>query len=280
MAGALGAKGAEPAKERIVWVLVDGPPYHVAASAGPARRIEDLGTGVNDRLMVELARELPQFRHEILHISRARLWKDMRAGLPRCYADAFKTPERLGFAHFTSVAPNLPMVVATRPGTLRAGAEGVSLQDLLARPALRGLFEAGRSYGPVMDAQIHAAGAARVSLPSNPQALHMLLAGRMDFIVEYPMALQHYRAQIKPAPALEFHALIEERDPQPNHVACTRSPWGRLVIEALDAAIRRFALRPESRNLMDPWLPDEVARSAAPLIERFYRERALVRDVE
>jgi uncharacterized protein (TIGR02285 family) len=277
LAGPLRAQAPE---ERIVWVVADGPPYHVSGAAGPALRIEDLGQGSNDRLMAELARELPQFRHEILHISRSRLWKDMRAGEPRCYSDAFKTPERLAFAHFSSVAPSLPMVVVTRPGTLRASPEGVSLHELLSRAALRPLFEAGRSYGPLMDAQIKAAGAARAGLPSSPQVLHMLLAGRMDYLIEYPMVLEHYRSQLKPAPVFDYHALLEERDPQPTHVACTRGPWGLKVIEAVDAAVRRLALRPETRKLMTPWLPDEVAQSAAPVIERFYRERAGRSDIE
>ncbi|MFO1251713.1 MAG: hypothetical protein U1E77_11410 [Inhella sp.] len=265
--------------ETIAWAVADGPPFHLPGSVPKPARPVELGEGVNDLLIAYLAEELPGFHHRLEHLSRPKMWRLMQAGEPICYVDAFKTPERLGFAYFSAVTVGVPQVLATRAGT--PGLEGEQvLKELLQRKDLRGVFEMGRSYGAHLDPMLEAAKVSRQPLPSSPQVLRMLEAGRMDYLVEYPMALQYYVERLSPAPELAFFDLFEERDPPPAYVACTRSAWGKGVIEAVDGAIRRLAVRPESRRAFLRWLPADVRQAHGARIERFYRERALQRDAE
>ena len=270
----IGAAPLQAAPESILWAISDGPPYHIDPPGGPARSIETLGEGVTDRLIARLAEALPQFQHKVAHLSRLQLWGRMKRGDPVCYADAFLTPERLKVAYFSHVTVSVPLVLVARRGTLPLMPEGYALKEVLARADVRGAFEAQRSYGAALDVLIREAKAPMLPLPTTPQVLRMLEAGRMDFLVEYPMALQHYLEHLSPAPALEFHSLRDARDTPPAGVACTRTGWGLKVITAVDRAIRKLSARADAAEPLLRWLPEAVRREQLERIQRFYRERA------
>lgn len=274
--------GAAPAAQAVEvrWAIADGPPYHMESSRN-ARRARDLGDGMLDLLIAGVAQHAPEMRHQFVVMSRPRMWRAMQAGEPLCYADAFRTAERLRFAHFTPATPPLPMVLVVRKGQLGDVGE-VSLATVLARKDLRGVFESERSYGVTLDALIANAGphVGILPLPDTPQLLRMLEAGRMDYLVEYPTAVQYLHEQLKPRPALDFLALREEREPQPSFIACTRSAWGQEVVQALDGALRRWAATPDAAQSVLRWLPPDIAQREAGRVESFYRERARVSQVD
>jgi uncharacterized protein (TIGR02285 family) len=263
------------------WAMVDGPPYHIDGPHGPARSVEDLGEGQLDQVIRGLAAQAPELGHRFLPMSRARMWRAMQAGEPLCYVNAFRTPERLRWAHFTPVLAPISMVLVTRRGQLGAAQE-VTLASVLARRDLHGIFEPDRSYGTLIDGLIRQAGpqVSVAPLPDTPQLLRMLETGRMDYLVEYPPALQYLGEQLRPRAELEMHALAEERDPQATYIACTRSAWGLEVVQALDRAIRRWAATPQARESVLRWLPPTVAQREAPRVEGFFRERAAASQVE
>jgi uncharacterized protein (TIGR02285 family) len=263
------------------WAMVDGPPYHVDGPHGPARSVEELGEGQLDQVIRGLAAQAPELGHRFLPMSRARMWRAMQAGEPLCYVNAFRTPERLRWAHFTPVLAPISMVLVTRRGQLGAAQE-VTLASVLARRDLHGVFEPDRSYGNLIDALIRQAGpqVSVAPLPDTPQLLRMLETGRMDYLVEYPPALQFLAEQLRPRPELEMHALAEERDPQATYIACTRGAWGLEVIQALDRAIRRWSTTPQAREAVLHWLPPTVAQREAPRVDNFLRDRAAASQVE
>lgn len=263
----------------IDWALVDGPPYHLrrAAQQGPPRSVDELGDGISDRLVAQLAQALPQYRHRLHWLSRQAMWRQIRAGQSLCYPDAFRTEERLRVAWFSEVSPGVPQVLLLRPG-LHEGAIRLSLQSLLQDGSLRGVFEKQRSYGPRLDPLLadHGDGTALQwqTLPNGPQLLRMLERGRMDYLIEFATAVQHHREQLQPPPHFGLARIAEDETPPPSAVACTRNDWGRAVIVDIDAAIRRISLHSEGGAALLRWLPPELRRSEAARIERYYRERA------
>lgn len=265
----------------VVWAIVDSAPYHLDGPTGPANSVQDLGQGLTDHLIRGLAARMPGHRHRLVYLPRTRMWREMAAGRPVCYADAFKTPQRLRWAHFTAVTPPIRLLLVSRKGTLQGGQEQ-SLAQLMARPQLKGAFEFDRSYGVPIDNLIAKAGphARRMALPDSPQLLRMLEAGRMDYLVEYAPAVMYLQERLTPPPALDFHAIVEERQATPSYVACTRGAWGRSVVEAIDQAMRDWAQQPEVQAALLRWLPPDIAQQELPTIERFYRERALRSDFE
>ncbi|MBH9552823.1 hypothetical protein [Inhella gelatinilytica] len=265
----------------VVWAIVDSAPYHLSGLGGLGHTVDSLGHGITDHLIRGLATRMPGFKHRLVHLPRTRLWRDMAAGQPLCYADAFKTPQRLKWAHFTSVTPPLRQIVVTRQGTLPDAGEK-SLADLLSQVQLHGVFETDRSYGVHLDRVIAAAGphVKRQALPDSPQLLRMLEAGRMDYVVEYPPAVTYLYERLQPRPKLDFHLIAEDRQADAAYVACTRGAWGLKVIQAVDRAMRDWALQPEASQALLRWMPPETAQQERPGMERFYTERAARSDVE
>lgn len=263
------------------WALVDGPPYHMKTALGPSAGLKDLGDGLMDQLIQGVAGQAPELHHQFVPMSRSRLWRAMQAGEPLCYPNAFRTPERLRFAHFTVVMPPTPQILVTRKGQLPDTPE-VSLATVLARTDLSGAFEVDRSYGTHLDALIRQAGphVRALTLPESPQLLRMLEAGRMDYLVEYPPAILYMQEHLQPRPELAFHAITEERDAQATYIACTRSAWGLKVTQALDQAIRRWSATPKAAQFLLRWQPPGIAQREAARVEGFYRERALSSQVE
>lgn len=272
--------GAAQALE-VRWAIIDGPPFHTRGAPEPTGQPADLGDGLLDALITGLAREAPELRHRFVVMSRPRMWRAMQAGEPICYADAFRTPERLRWAYLTPATLAVPLVLVTRKGLLGAGTD-VSLADVLARPDLHGAFEPDRSYGEGLDTLIRQAGpqARSMNLPDSPVLLRMLEAGRMDYLVEYPPTVHYFAQRLQPPPELDVYALREAREPTPSYIACTRSPWGRQVVQALDRAVRRWAATPDAPRSIVRWLPPEVAQREAGGVEAFFRERARVSRVE
>ncbi|MBN8504154.1 MAG: hypothetical protein J0L58_06745 [Burkholderiales bacterium] len=249
------ATSALATADTVRWAVVDGPPFHVDPPGGPARSVDALGDGVTDRLIARLASELPQWRHELLPMSRRQLWARIASGEALCYADAIVTPERLKMTYMSLATVGTPMVLAVRKGSLPPRKEGYRLAELLARSDLRGAFEAQRSYGLEIDGLVRDARAPVMPLPQGPQVLRMLEAGRMDYLVEYPKVLQYAQERMQPAPALDFHALRDIAEPAPAAVACTRTAWGLRAIRAIDGAIRRASARPDATAAHRRWLP-------------------------
>jgi uncharacterized protein (TIGR02285 family) len=253
------------AQPTLTWALVDGPPAHEHLGA---RSIAELGGGLQDQRLRLLSAALPQFRHKVQLMSLSQLWRDMRAGRPVCYADAFKTAERLAWAHFVELAPSPRLVLAARPGRLPPGAE-LSLRELLARKDLRGAFEMERSYGELIDRLLAEHGQTRLPLPSDPRLLRMLEQGRMDYVLEYPSALGSDKA----LQSVDLRLVLEDRNPAPTQLACTRA-LGLELMRSLDAAARRLAQQEAWAQLHLQVYPAGAREALRPQLEQYFRERA------
>lgn len=258
---ALPAAGAQPV---IVWVMVDGPPEHQRPEA---RNLSELGRGPQDETLRLLGQALPGIEHRVQSMSLEQLWRDMRLGRPVCFADAFKTAERLAVAHFVELGPSPRVLVLAQPGRLPPGEE-VSLRELLAAGKLRGAFERQRSYGAKLDALLDEFEQPRRLLPSDHRLLRMLEHGRMDFVLETPNGwLQRVDAQ------LDTRLVLEGRQPPPVHVACSRA-MDLQVVRAIDGAVRQLAQQERWLRLSLLAYPPSQRELMRPYIEQYLRQRA------
>ncbi len=255
------AAGAQPV---IVWALVEGPPEHLRPEA---RRLSELGQGPQDETLRLLGQALPGIEHRVQHMPLEQVWRDMRLGRPVCFADAFKTAERLAVAHFVELGPSARMLVLAQPGRLPPGEE-VSLRELLAAGKLRGAFERQRSYGAPLDALLDEFQQPRQLLPSDERLLRMLEHGRMDYVLETPNGwLQRVDAQ------LDTRLVLEGRQPPPVHVACSRTMNLQLV-RAIDGAVRQLGQQERWLRLKLLAYPPSQREAMRPQIEQYLRQRA------
>lgn len=255
---------AGPARPVVTWAIVEGPPEHERPQA---QRVQDLGQGPMDQQLRLLTQALPQLEHRVQAMSLERVWRDMRQGRALCFADAFKTRERLAMAHFVELGQGSPMLLVSAPGRLPPSAE-VSLRALLEEGRLKGLFVRQRSYGEKLDQLLAEFSQPREALPDDGRLLSMLMQGRMDYVLETPNGWLQTAGL-----AVETRRVREALEPPPVHVACSRS-MALAQVREMDAAIRRLSREPAWLQMKLLAYPPAVREIMRPVVERYLRERA------
>lgn len=252
------------ARPVLVWAIVEGPPEHERPEA---RRIEALGQGPMDQTLRMLAAQLPDVEHRVEAMSLEKVWRDMRLGRPVCFADAFKTNERLKVARFVELSPSLRMLLVALPGRLPPGPE-LSLRELLAAGELRGLFGRQRSYGDELDRVLDEFQPRRESMPPDAKLLPMLQQGRMDYLLENANGwLQTQPGQ------LDLRLVREGRQTPPVHVACGRSVGQDLLLQ-IDAAVRQLSRQDAWLQLKVLSYPPSAREEQRLQLQQYLRQRA------
>jgi len=281
---ATGAAAAQPARPVLRWLVQDMPPHFSYRGGKPPQRAEDLGQGEVDGFLRLLIERMPRFRHEFVELSLPRFEQQARQGETLCSVLHVRTPERLQWLYFTTLYP--PMlsrqihVIVRREDLARFESNGQPLQlaDLLRRTDLVGLLPRDRSFGPRID-KLLAADPDRtpraIVAGRGGHLLPMLRARRMDYTLEYPMAVDDFSASHPGSPELAKLPLAEGRSTLVATAGCTRSPEGRHAIEAMDQAVRQLAADPQR----DAWI--KAWRKGLPIdaedlqrLNRFLDERA------
>jgi uncharacterized protein (TIGR02285 family) len=275
---------AAPVRE-LSWAMVDWPPLFVFDPARPPTRVSELGDGVADLAMAEVVARLPQFEHRFVPVSGRRLWRALSGeqGSSHCFAALLKTPEREQQLHLLPWSPMPPQALVLRAEAAARLPEGeVSLTELLRRGELRGALETNRSYGALPDRLLAEAGQAlaREEVAAPGQLLRLVAAGRYDYTLEYPLAVEQMRRGAGPVGApgdggLQLRPLTELRDWPVLHMACRRGPAGLELAQALAVAICEAARsRGGLRNAVPRWLPAAQRAAARARLEPFFEQLA------
>jgi len=275
---------APPAPPVLRWLVQDMPPHFVYRDGKPPQRVEDLGQGEVDGFLRLLIERMPQYRHEFIELSLPRFEAQVRQGETLCSVLHVRTPERLQWLYFTTLYPAMLSrqihVVVRREDLARFESNGQPLQlaDLLRRTDLSGLLPRDRSFGPRID-RLLAANAERaprsIVAGRGANLLPMLRAKRMDYTLEYPVAVDEFSATHPGPPELAKLSLAEGRSTVIATAGCSRTPEGRRAVEAMDQAARQLAADPQR----DAWI--RAWRNGAPVdaddlqrLNRFLDERA------
>jgi len=261
----------------ITWAIYDlAPSYFVSGT--PTR--QTLGAGIGDSLLKQVIEALPEYDHKFSVMTVSRIMAEMRAQKPLCTLNVQLTPERAKVAYSTPllITPGPQLVVKKRMLAQHQDWKGgVSLSSMTRDATLRGQYQAGRSFGKKLDEILHSP--ANVGLKSNSSAsalnaLRMLDRERADYTIEYPelVELSVQRKDISDnvttVPILEGTPFID------SYVICTRSSWGLATLRRIDAELRKLAAKPEYRQSLERWLPEDEVRIHRGDYERFYRTRA------
>lgn len=280
-----GATAAAPSAPPVLrWLVQDMPPHFAYRDKRPPQRVEDLGDGEVDGFLRLLIERMPQYRHEFIELSLPRFEAQVRQGETICSVLHVRTPERLQWLYFTTLHP--PMlsrqihVVVRREDLAKFASNGQPLQlaDLLRRTDLTGLLPRDRSFGPRIDRLLaeHPERAPRsVVAGRGAHLLPMLRARRMDYTLEYPVAVDDFSASHAGPPELVKLPLVEGRSTLVATAGCSRTPDGRRAIEAMDQAVRQLAADPQREAWIRAW------RKGTPIdaddlqrLNRFLDERA------
>ncbi len=202
--------------------------------------------GFGDLTIVQLAKLLPQYRHEVMRANYIRLMSQLNRGNNVC-GILHKTPEREQFIHYSNaliLAPSYQLYSSVsaqdkfqnHPGW-REGK--ISFNELLANSdRLRMAQTPGHSYGKARDDIIlrhYDKLIITKGYAGQKSLIKMLLADRVDLILEFPWVFNHHLYQFK-IDSSQVHKVNLTDVPayEPAYIACPKNPWGKQVVMALN----------------------------------------------
>ena len=268
--GALLACGwplAASAADTLIWLLRDLPPLTIFE--GPRK-----GQGALDELLPRLIERLPEYRHQVLHVNRARGTQMLRESSFTCDPSLLWTPERATYVVFSRQAFAVPSNgVTIRRSQQEAMAPFIvdgqfDLQAFLDTPGARVGATAERSYGPVIDERLKHADAHKLALHYGNDALGSLLQmqrlGRLEAVLGYsPEIRYHSLQQGIAADDLHFYPIKGTASYQRTHIACSDTPQGRRAIERIDQVLRDIPLQDVQQSYatwLDPVMREQYLR--------------------
>lgn len=255
------------AEDTLVWLLRDLPPLTIFE--GPRK-----GQGALDQLLPILIEHLPEYRHQVLHVNRARGMQMLREPTFTCDPSLLWTAERAKYVVFSSQA----FVVASNGITIRRDQqEGMAayiregqfdLQAFLDAHRARVGAVAERSYGPVIDERLKHADAHKLALHYGNDALGSLLQmqrlGRLEAVLGYwPEIRYHAMQQGIASDDLVFYPIKDSAPYQRIHIGCSDTPQGHLAIERINQALHDLPLEHVQQSYaswLDPVMREQYLR--------------------
>lgn len=250
LAGSLGSTAM--AADRITWGKYNVPPYMI-------RTGEHAHQGIFDQVLDVLKEKLPQYEHVELEAPFPRIYSEIRKGNHWCYNGTLKTPEREAYGYFSLPSSIfLPLRIIVRRDRLAQFQGPQSLENLLKNRRLTTSVMRDRSYSPIVD-RLLAANPPKENYSEQVEAIGMLLAGRIDYMVELPL-LAHDQARVMGHPGELVALPMQEADEVVfNRVMCPRNEWGRKVVDQVNQVLLTNRGKPYYRGIIEKWHDPEAA---------------------
>lgn len=264
-------------KQTLIWLLRDLPPLTIFE--GSQKHL-----GAVDQLMPLLIASLPQYRHDLLRVNRARGMQMLLEPSFTCDPSLLWNPERAKRMVYSIPAYRIRSNgVAIRRKDHAALSpflidNQVDLERLLASKSRQLGVVAERSYGEAVDRILSQAPPGRLTAHYGNDALGSLLQmqrlGRLTSLLGYWPEIRYQALQQGIAhEELEFFGIHGNAKYQSIHVACSDTPEGRQAISAINATIRQLRhnrLIEFYAQWLDPQMRSEYLRDA----EDFFQDEA------
>lgn len=242
------------ATEQIVWGKYNVPPYMIRSG-------EFAHQGIFDLTLDIIKKKLPQYQHVELEAPFPRINSEIVKGSHWCYNGMLKTPERENFGYLSlPISIFLPLRIIVRRDRLAQFKSPLSLQALLQNRQLTTSVMRDRSYSPTVD-MLLADYRPQENYSEQVEAIGMLLAGRIDYMIELPLlAFEQARAMGQPD-ALVALPMQEANEVVFNRVMCPKNEWGRQVVEQVNKVLLEERAKPFYRTIVEKWHdPESVAQ--------------------
>ena len=242
---------------------------------------EDREQGIGDQMFVQIQSEMPQFRHMNLFSNYARLLEEMRKGSDLC-AILHKTPKREEFMVFSEpvvITPSYQLYISQKgmPRFIeKTGWDGnpIAFDDLLSRS--RGLSLAvtpGQSYGVERDTIIerHLDKIELIRSFADHEALiKMLAAERMDMVLGFPWVVNYRLEKLDIRKDLVKIPLNDVAAFETAYIACSDTPVGRRVVDAVNAISP--PVHDRAKSFLTRWLTAEESIAYYRVYHDFFIE--------
>jgi len=202
----------------------------------------------------EVLREhMPEYAHISTDSNIKRLHALLDRGDPCACADyLIRTPafeEKYHYSTFPTMLTPTHRIIILQRNREKFGAGGsLSLKRLIENTELKLGVAADRSFGKEIDDLLKAHSRVEniythYSLASSEVMVQMLLAGRVDYIIEYPPIVQYFEKKLQVTDTMAIYE-IEEKSQlwTTGWLACTKNEQGKRVVEKADTILPGFLL--------------------------------------
>ncbi|WP_310599917.1 TIGR02285 family protein [Desulfobulbus sp.] len=260
------------AKDSITWMEAAMPPYLIQEGA-----FKDQGYG--DVITRIIQSELADYEHKEVITNVSRHFYKFKQGEKVCSAGLFRSPEREEFMYFSIPSfLTLPAVIIIKKESLPqfGGKTTVRLAEVLRAKNMMIGVNKDRSYGMDTDAILDTyRGGCNIleitGLELSRNLFKMLMKGRLDGIVALPDEALFQAEQMGIRDRLLTLSIEENQsgyDSWLSSVGCSKTPWGRAVIDRINAILVKQRPSERYRAAYERWLDP----NAIEQYRRVYRE--------
>ncbi len=249
---------AAPVKEDVIWMEAVFPPFFI--QSGPLQN-----QGYGDTITHILQRAMPEYNHEEITTNITRHFYKFKQGEHVCSVGLYKTPEREGFMYFSMPSfITLPPVIIVKKDNLGKFNQQstASLDAVLDNANLMIGLAKDRSYGNTLDEVLKRhQGQTNVVEFTGQELSHnlfkMLMLGRLDGLIALPEEALYQAEQMGIRDQLVTLTLTENQhnyDGWLSAVGCSKTPWGKEVIDRINQALLERRPTEEYRAAYERWL--------------------------
>jgi uncharacterized protein (TIGR02285 family) len=239
--------------DTITWLVLDLPPFFLTKGS-------DKGKGIADQIQQMVCERLKGYRSRTQAANASRIARELREDKCVCFAGEF-----YGNPDFVTSAPTIALlphnvIVRKKDAHLFGDGKKISLKELLQNKGLILGTAKDRLYGPELDAVLKRhAGSAHIYRRSGNDTLDgllgMLLKGRVDYLIEYPVSIR-YAAKREGVEDRIAMISIEENSGAPlirGAIRCPDTEWGRRAIRDINKVLLELRPSPQYRNIIQDW---------------------------
>lgn len=267
----LSTLAAQPAhaRERLLWLVRDLPPFTIFDGAAQ-------GQGVVDQMLPMLIAQMPEYDHSVVRVNRARGLQMLQEPTFTCDPTLLWTPERAAYVTFSKPLLGVMssgLVVRKQDQALLAPyleQHQVDLGPLLAHSQLKLGIVAQRSYSAQVDAILRGLPEEALSRHYGTEAtaslLQMQQLGRLQMVLGYWPEVRYLIQQQGGAVGdYDFYPIKGVEPYQFLRVGCTNTALGREAISHIDRLLP---------GLRHDTLPGLYARWLEPELQSSYLQHA------
>jgi len=244
------------AKEKITWMVLNWPPWMIIDD-------EDKGTGRFNYILDIAQKHLPEYDHVTKRMNWARFWHEVESNKHICYTFGLKSGKREKIVYYsaphTFVLPNA-IIMKKETAQLLGNPASYSIIKLLKEDKIKGYAEKNRSFTKKIDSLLknHEDGSNLTRVSGSPESLiKMLIMGRVDYTIEYPIVAAYYQKKLDALGALVSIPISEMDSFSYVYMNCTKNDWGKKVIEKWNSALKKIKPTAEYRRITEIGHTDE-----------------------
>ena len=263
------------AKDSITWMKTVMPPYLIEDGA-----FKDQGYG--DVITRIIQSHLVEYEHVEITTNITRHFYKFKQGDNVCSVGLFRSPEREAFMYFSIPSfLTLPAVIIIRKDSLPqfGGKATVRLADVLSDKNMTIGLSKDRSFGIDTDAILNKYRGGSTILEISGQELSlnlfkMLMKGRLDGIIGLPEEALYQAGQMGIRDQLITLSIEEiQTDYDSCSVGCSKTPWGKEVIDKINAILIKQRPTERYRTAYERWLdPNAIEQYRRAYQEIFLRK--------